>query len=277
MAQTDVKTVEQSWVVHHWPPRQAQTHKAQQGHAWLVAGSCRFWGAGVLASSGAYRMGCGYVHWASFQNPQEVLKEIPEVLFHKVEDLYSSSTVSAVAVGPGLEVNSQTAHLIETLKTKPWPVVLDASAIKACTDFHLFPLPEHWLLTPHEGELAYVLKTPPQTIQKDRLAYAKKGAQKAGCCVLLKGLHTLIVQKNEAWEIPTGNSALAKAGTGDVLTGMILGLMAQGVPPWKAGAMASYVHGKVADLWVEKYSEESFSASDFQTQLPQALKEVLHS
>ncbi len=256
------------------PKRAPTSHKAQHGHCLVLAGRPGFLGAGVLCASSAYRMGAGYVTWASHDNPLSALGELPEVLTASLGDhnLWQGR-YSAVAIGPGLGVNSTTADLINHLKEKSLPaVVVDADAITTCVEHQLFPLPSSWVITPHAGELARVLGVDAREIERDRYHYALLAAEKTGCHVLLKGFRSLLAYKKRCMVIMAGNSALAKAGTGDVLTGMIGGLLAQGVSPLPAAATAAYIHGRMADEWVRLGNDRrALLASDLRQQLPELM------
>ncbi|MBC87396.1 MAG: NAD(P)H-hydrate dehydratase, partial [Bdellovibrionaceae bacterium] len=252
------------------PKRGVRSNKSDHGRVVVVAGREGMWGAGLLCASSAYRVGAGYVTWASFEVPSEHLIEAPEILTSHVDDpeLWKSSDL-AVAVGPGLGVTEETAKLIESLKEKDFPVVLDADAISACVKFDLFPLPSHWILTPHTGELSRIIGKSIGEIESDRYLAALLGSERTGCHLLLKGYRSVLAYQHRAMVINSGNSALAKAGTGDVLTGMIAGLLAQKVEPIQATATASYIHGRMADEWVRSgHDRRSLNASDLRNHLP---------
>lgn len=254
------------------PKRKDTSNKSDHGHLILFAGRPGTWGAGLLSSVSAYRMGVGYVTLASFEEPIEVLKANPEILTAKVDDpkLWAPEKWRAVAIGPGLGVGQKTADLINRLRTSGVEaVVVDADAITTCVDFDLFPLPKSWVLTPHAGELSRILKVDAKTIEKDRYTYALQASRQAGCHVLLKGFRSVLAYQDRCMVILAGNSALAKAGTGDVLTGMIAALLAQGVDPVQATATAAYIHGRMADEWVRIGNDKrSLTASDLRDQLP---------
>ncbi len=259
------------------PTRETRSHKSQHGHLLVAAGRPGMWGAGVLASSSAYRMGAGYVTWASWEEPSEKLKEVPEVLAQNLnEDSLWSKTYQAVAAGPGLGVSEKTRDFIlELIERKFEKVVLDADAITVCVDYSLFPLPDSWILTPHAGELSRVLGIEAYQIDNNRFEMAKRAAEVCGCHVLLKGFRSVLAYQNRMMVIQSGNSALAKAGTGDVLTGMIGGLMAQGLEPLQATATATYIHGRLADEWVRAgHDKNSLLASDLKDQLGQLVGRI---
>lgn len=260
------------------PSRQAKSHKGDHGHLLLFAGSPGLWGAGVLASSAAFRMGVGYVTWASFTSPQNNVGQLPEVLYadYQGKQTWQSRKISAVAVGPGLGVNKQVAELLTELKnTFKGPVVVDADAINTAVQFGLFPFPKHWLITPHMAELARIVKIDSRELDKNRFAAALKASEVTGCHVLVKGFRSVLAHENRCMVIQSGNSALAKAGTGDVLTGMVGALMAQQLETTQAAATGAYVHGRMADEWVRLgHDRRSLSASDIKEQLPQLMSRI---
>jgi hydroxyethylthiazole kinase-like uncharacterized protein yjeF len=259
--------------------RKNTTNKSDYGHLLVVAGQEGMWGAGALASTSAYRMGVGYVTWGSFTKPGEYLNEVPECLSAEIDDnfsIWNSKKFTALAVGPGLGVNSKTANLIKKMKLdKLENVVLDADAITTCVQFDLFPLPSNWILTPHAGELSKIIKWSDKKINQNRFDAALEGAKLTGCHLLLKGYKTVIAYDNRCLVINSGNSALAKAGTGDVLTGMIGSLLAQGHDCIQAAATAAFIHGKIADEWVRTgNSKSSLVASDIKDHLPSLISRM---
>lgn len=259
------------------PARKETSNKSDHGHLAVLAGREGYWGAGILASTSAFRMGTGYVTWASWDAPVESLKEIPEVLTAKInDDALWNKKLSAVCVGPGLGTGKETAALIEKLKgLKDTPVIADADALTACVEHNLFPLPENWVITPHAGELSRILKIDVQDIERDRFAAAFAAYEKTKCHVLLKGFRSLIAFGQRCMVVHAGNAALAKAGTGDVLSGMIGGLLAQGMDPTQAAATAAYLHGRLADEWVRSGNDKAaMTASDLRMLLPQVVSRL---
>ncbi|MCB9026517.1 MAG: NAD(P)H-hydrate dehydratase [Bdellovibrionaceae bacterium] len=258
--------------------RKNMTNKSDYGHLLLVAGKQGMWGAGALAALSAYRMGTGYVTWTSFETPTQSLQEAPEVLTANINDLalWNEKKYTAMAVGPGLGVSQDTADLISKMKEQKVEVaVLDADAITTCVQYNLFPLPPNWVLTPHTGELSRIIKEDVRKIEQNRFAAALKGAEITGCHLLLKGYRTLIAYENRCMVINSGNSALAKAGTGDVLTGMIGSLLAQGHDTLQASATAAYIHGRMADEWVRIGNDKSsLTASDLKDHLPSLMSRL---
>jgi NAD(P)H-hydrate epimerase len=229
-------------------------------------------GAGELAAVAAYRVGSGYVTLAS--NAEHV--KIPELLTTRPEDesLWGERRRwSAAAIGPGFGVSPETASLMRRLlNLGESRIVVDADAITVAAQERLFPMPPTWILTPHAGELSRILDVDAADIEADRFRYAREAALKTGAIVLLKGFRTLVSDGTNTNVIASGNPALAKAGTGDALTGMITGLLAQGLEPIDAASLGAYLHGRLADEWVKGgNSALSLVASDLAKDLPALL------
>jgi len=209
----------------------------------------------------------GYVTWSGRGNTPP-LDSITEVITKNISDKNLFKNKTSVVSCPGLGVHSETKHLLLELKKQKLPVLVDADAFTICVQENLFPLPSNWVVTPHSGELARLFGIKGKDIDEDRLLFAQKAFQKTGALVLLKGLHSILADQNKCFIIPTGNSALAKAGTGDVLSGFIGALMARSLSTFTATAIGAYLHGKLADEWVQ-------SGRDADTLMDQDLKDLL--
>lgn len=267
------------------PKRHSDSNKTTYGHAMIFAGRPGLWGAGLLSSDSAYRVGAGYVTLASFEEPTPVLTESPEILTARIDDekIWTNARWRVAAVGPGLGTGDETANLLRRLKERSEKgeldaVVVDADAITVAAKQNLYPFPKSWILTPHAGELSRVLGVDSKTIESDRYRYVLEGSKKAGCHVVLKGFRTVVCDGEKTVVILSGNEALAKAGTGDVLTGMITGLLAQKLSPLKAAACGAWLHGRIADEWVrEGNGRGSLEASDLGKLLPPLLGRLARS
>lgn len=272
--------IKESWVSSRLPKRSSVDHKACQGHLLVLAGREGYWGAGQLASLSAYRIGAGYVTWAFSPNVTDssqfaLSKNIPDVLTQTLSDPELLENKTAVSVGPGLGTGGETKDLLLSLKKTQLPVVVDADAFTVCVKEKLFPLPDHWVVTPHSGELARLFDITGKEVDQDRCASAIKASQKTGCLVLLKGFHSVLAQKDKCWIIPRGNSALAKAGTGDVLAGFIGALMARSLDTFSAAAVAAFVHGCLAEEWTDSGKDrDSLMAQDLKDILPFVLQKL---
>jgi hydroxyethylthiazole kinase-like uncharacterized protein yjeF len=154
-------------------------------------------------------------------------------------------------------------------------VVLDADGLNLLADLQPLALPRALVMTPHEKELARLLKVSPETVHADRAGYAERAARKYSAVVVLKGMGTVITDGERGFVNPTGNSALAKAGSGDALTGMIAGFLAQGLSPLDAACVAVYLHGLAGELAAKELTEYGVLASDLRAFVPRAIGETL--
>ncbi len=276
------------------PARPASGNKTKFGHAAIFAGHDGMWGAGVLASTAAYRVGCGYVSLCSFDDPSTVVNQHPEILTHRIDSkkFWDDEKWRVAAIGPGLGTENATLDLLKKLIARAnsgWldSVVVDADAITVAAREKIFPLPENWIMTPHAGELTRILLADPvlaakykdssqlsREIENDRFHFAKEAARVTGCWIMLKGFRTVVThsKRERFWVIGSGNSALAKAGTGDVLTGFIVGLMSQKLSPLRAVCLGAFLHGTIADEWVGGSEDiRSLESSDLIRRVPDTL------
>lgn len=258
------------------PVRKETANKTAGGRCLIVAGSEGMFGAAVLSATAAARVGAGYVilltdakKFNSCKNPDFL---IADARAKKIDE----NDFSAAAIGPGLGKSRQALQLLkELLKVKRVSVVIDADALNLFAAHFSGALPAHWIATPHEGELARLTGLSAAVIRKDRMAAVKKAQKKLGCVLLLKGSKTLVATSSRVFEVQSGNKALAKAGTGDVLTGMIAGLLSQGCGPEQAACLGAFIHGYIADEWIkEKNDYLSLMAGDLLQRIPQALAKL---
>jgi NAD(P)H-hydrate epimerase len=265
-------------------PRRKFSHKGTYGHALLISGSFGRMGAAVLASRGCLRSGVGLltVHVPRLGNdilqtavPEAMLNtDASDILFGEVPDL---TPYSAVGAGPALGTrnNSQKAlhSLITTAKV---PLVLDADALNmlAMNPGWYEELPEGTVLTPHPKEFERLAG--PAASGYERVHKAMDFARKYKVVVVVKGAHTAIASPGgEVWFNMTGNPGMATAGSGDVLTGIILALLAQDYEPFTAARIGVYIHGLAGDIAREERGEEALIASDIIEKLGEAFKKVI--
>lgn len=247
------------------------SHKGNYGHALLVCGSKGMVGAAVLATGGALRSGCGYV---STLLPERYVSALvanyPSALTIGEENDYfgrlpdNLERYNAIAVGCGIGQNRPTAEALgQLLKTCRCPMVIDADAINilaANTDL-LNHIPKNSVLTPHIGELRHLIGRWGNC--REMTSKSSAFALKYNVVLAVKGAHTMICLPNgEVWFNSTGNAFMAKAGAGDVLTGLIAGLMARGYEPHIAAMIGVYHHGKAGELAAKAISGESFCSND---------------
>ncbi|HOM73326.1 MAG TPA: NAD(P)H-hydrate dehydratase, partial [Armatimonadota bacterium] len=184
----------------------------------------------------------------------------------------------AVAIGPGIGKNPETiAFIHELLPQIDKPMVIDADGLNAIAEDTtvLSRLKSPAILTPHPGEMSRLTGTPVEAIQSNRLKAAQDAAERFGVTMVLKGASTVIASPSgEAWINSTGSVALASGGTGDILTGAIVGLLAQGLEPLDAAICGVYLHGRAGELTEDKIGDAGVSATDLLPLLPRALAEV---
>ena len=276
-------------------PRTAEpAHKYSAGALLVVAGSRTTTGAPVMVVNGAQRVGCGIVFLATSESAAPSIDlELTEALVYGVAEddegfmtpegldriLKQAERASALAVGPGMGTGEGARRLVEgILREAEAPVILDADAITnlAGTDV-LAKREAPTVVTPHAGELGRLLGSGAKEVSAGRLRSARKAAGEHGCCVLLKGSDTLVVQGDRAAVNSTGNVALAAAGTGDILSGVIGALLSRGMDAYESARAGAWVHGRAAELWLEEtgWPAESLIATDLLPHLPAALRELL--
>ena len=267
-------------------------HKNLRGRVLVVAGSGAYPGAAVLAVRGAQRMGAGYVTLAV---PASVVATVqshlisgvvvgmPENPGHtfasRVADriLEMVSDYDAVVLGPGFTVARGAVTVARTLVASlPVPLVVDADGLNALVDATglLLSREAPTVITPHPGELGRLLSRPATEVQSDRLRAASELAQGSVACVL-KGAGTITAAGGRSVINTSGGPALATAGTGDVLAGMIGALLATGLPALEAGALGSYLHGRAGDAAAELLTPVCVNAQDIPDQIPAAVAELL--
>lgn len=259
------------------PRRAPDAHKGSAGHALLVAGSPGKSGAAILAARAAVRAGAGLVTVAV---PEPIL---PSVDLGSLESmtlalpagpegelgagaadavLAAAAGKSALALGPGLGRSTAAEGEIRRIALQvDLPLVLDADGLNAFAgaagDLRARRAPA--ILTPHPGELGRLLGISSAEVQADRLAAARRASEKTGAVVVLKGHRTLIASEAGVWINPTGNPGMASGGSGDVLSGLLSALLAQGLEPLDAARLGVYLHGLAGDLAVERQGLEDLA------------------
>lgn len=270
------------------PPRSADANKGTFGRVLVVAGSRGMSGAAILCGTAALRGGAGLVRIAtpaSVQpivaagNPCYMTAPLPEdtegilapEAAEKLIALAGSSSVAAI--GPGLSRSAALPDLLLSfLAQTTVPLVLDADALNALAgrtaDLRLHHGPV--VITPHPGEFARLLNCDIPTVQADRQMLAASFAATHGAIVVLKGHDTIVTDGQRLAVNATGNPGMATGGTGDVLTGLLAALLAQGLEPFAAARLAVHLHGLAGDLARDNLGEVSLIASDLLDYLPYA-------
>jgi hydroxyethylthiazole kinase-like uncharacterized protein yjeF len=278
------------------PVRPANAHKGSFGHTAVVAGSVGKTGAGVMTSLSALRAGAGMVTLALPESLEATLPNrpwelmtlpLPETVDHTVSLSAEKAVMqfledkAAVAIGPGLSTQAETQELVRNLiKQNEIPTVLDADGLNAFAGKAALlsraraPL----ILTPHPGEMGRLSGLSTEKIQKDRLGIAGQFSQEHRVCLVLKGAKTIIAEPSGFLSInPTGNSGMATAGTGDVLTGIIAGLLSQGLAAAAAAKLGVYLHGLAGDLAADRIGPAGLIAGDLIGQIPAAIRILKHA
>jgi NAD(P)H-hydrate epimerase len=273
------------------PTRSADAHKRSTGSVLVLAGSDGMSGAALLTCRGAARMGAGYVTLVSTayvddakktRIPEAVSRIVsghselgPEVLTEFASDFQRAD---AVALGPGLGTGPRQRALVEAaLGTVEVPLVLDADALNVLAE-DTAPLGKRTyatVITPHPGEMAALLGLSGGEVQADRVGVARRAAADLGCVVVLKGAGSLVADPEGRVVVnPTGGPELATAGTGDVLTGVIGTLLAEGLDPVSAATTGVFVHGLAGTVAGRSTRGRGVVAWDVAEALPAAVGEL---
>jgi len=280
--------------IRSWLPTYSRNaHKGTRGRVLVAAASRGMTGAAALAGEAALRTGAGLVHVAAPASSQPVVAGLrPEFMTLAFPEsdyggfaetaaepfLARAARADAIAVGPGLGTDPEVqAFVRRVVAGSPAPLVIDADAIKAFAGkAHLLAeAPVPLVLTPHPGEMAHLLGMSIEAVQANRFEAARQAAETTKAVVLLKGAYTLIAEPGgEIYINPTGNRALGTGGSGDVLTGVISGLLAQGMGAPEAAAAGAYMHGLAGDRLAERMGHDGVLASDLAKELPRVQKDL---
>lgn len=267
------------------PRRPTSMHKGEAGHLLMIAGSRGKIGAAAISAKAAFRSGAGlltlltdrkYVKLIFSQVKEAFVDEVPkkEIDFKKVlEDK------DAIAIGPGIGFSKTSENLVKwVIHSSEAPVILDADALTIVSKHPewLKKAKSSLILTPHPGEMARLMKKTSREVQENRLDIASSFAKKYGVFIALKGANTIVASpKGEVSINSTGNPAMATAGMGDVLTGMIAAFIGQGMEPYDALCSAVFLHGQLADEWVETHhASRGLVASDIIEMIPSGVERL---
>lgn len=272
------------------PDRPEESNKGTFGKILNIAGSRKYTGAAYLSSRAALKIGAGYVALASPRSIEQIIATmLPEVTFipldetatgsicekNSIDDLY---TYNVISIGCGITTNEETRkftfNIINELNINQ-KVIIDADGINILANHKGEISLKNAIITPHPKELSRLLNVPVEEIVTNREKYARITSQTYECITVLKGHNSIVTNGEKILVNKTGSSALAKAGTGDVLTGIIAGLLAQNMKPFDAAILGTYLHGLSGDYAQNDLTKYSVLASDVISYLPYAIKEVL--
>lgn len=267
ISQTLPEMITRETVKSFLPDRPAASHKGTFGTCLVIAGTPSYTGAAYLTGKAAYRAGCGLVHIATLRSVQQSLAgHLAEAVWTVLPDkngYYEENEIKilenviskadSLVIGPGWGLaESNTAFLSALLDIIPenLPTVIDADGLKLLRRIPQWwrLLPEQSILTPHPGEMSVLTDLKISEIQSNRWEIAKEYAGRWGVSLVLKGAETVVADDGMIWVNPISEPALATAGSGDVLSGLIGGLLAQGVPSYKAAVISVWLHGQAGIL-----------------------------
>lgn len=275
-----------SWI----RPRQPATHKGEAGHVCVLSGSRGKTGAAALICLGAARAGAGLVTLFIPESLNPILEgKLTEPMtlpiaetpgqapalsaLHQILEFVRDK--QALAMGPGISTDPETVALVKELVQKvSCPMVLDADAITALADDPgiLRKASAPIILTPHPGEMARICGCSTAEVQANRLATALRFSREYGVHLVLKGYRTVIASPGGELAInSTGNPAMASGGMGDSLTGIIAAFLAQGLEPFRAGCLGTYVHGAAADRVIGNVASRGLLATDVLAEIPREI------
>ncbi|WP_298633125.1 NAD(P)H-hydrate dehydratase [uncultured Umboniibacter sp.] len=241
------------------PARSINHFKHQAGHVVVYGGARQTAGAAILTAEAALFSGAGLVTLATDELGQAAINaRRPEIMVCRHEQLEHIASLSVLALGPGLADDDHSpltlCHQLDC------PAVLDAGALRLLATKPSFS--NQWVLTPHTGEAAALLGVSAAAVNADRITAAKQIQRRFGGVVVLKGPGTIVCDADRCIINSSGNPALGVAGSGDILTGVIAALQAQGLTPFEAAAAGVFWHGKAADQWRDNHGERGLSVSE---------------
>lgn len=282
-------------IVSKFLPQRVQiSNKGTYGNVLNIAGSMFYPGAAYLSSISALKVGAGASMLATASDVIPIVaSNSPDITFldlgqsplgtipkDGIKYLNGVANSHAISIGCGLSTLGGTKNFVMSfLKNNinsQTPIIIDADAINILATENKKVLPLNSIITPHPLELSRLLEVDVKEIQSNRVKWAWEASKYLDCIVLLKGHESVIAIPNGKIFInPTGNSALSKAGAGDVLTGMITGLCAQGASLENAACLAAYLHGLCGEIASRTQGEYSVLASNLPNVIPMAIKEIL--
>ncbi len=266
------------------PPRRKDSQKGDNGRALLCVGSERYTGAALLSAAAALRAGCGLLEVAVPRAVKPAFAALPEACCTPVgsggawsraalvEAAALLPSKQSIGIGCGMDALESDALLLAALQSKK-PLAIDADGLNYLSAHKdLYPqLHDAVVLTPHPGEMARLSGEPIERILADPAAAAQQFANAHRCIVLLKGAESYIASETRILRNATGNPGLAKGGSGDVLTGLIVGLMAQGCAPFDAACIGAYLLGSSADTALSLLGNRMLMAGDVVSAVEQTL------
>lgn len=286
-----MRSVAVTEILEEFPKRPQNSHKGTFGHVLNIAGSTSYTGAAMLSSLATLKVGAGYVTLASteetIKNIHSYSPDIPTILLKQTECgmiskentnsvIDISTNYDVISIGSGLGQSDDITQFVTKFVTQNnKPILIDADGLNALAKSELEKIGGMSIITPHPKELSRLIKVPVEIIQSNREYYAVETAKSLETIVVLKGHNTIVTDGKSVFINKTGCSALAKAGSGDVLTGIITGILAQNKKPFHSACLGVYLHGLTGDIASEDLTEYSVLASDLLKFIPNAIKKII--
>ena len=294
--QANIQVLGKEIILKLLPKRIPNSHKGTYGHVLNIAGSTQYQGAAFLSSISALRVGAGYCMLASCSDVINTVASItPDITFldlgqsgygtipkDAAKFINALANYDIVSIGCGLNqiggVEDFTANFLKKNKTSYTPIIIDADGLNILANSKNYSFPLNSIITPHPMELSRLMGVEVKEIQQNRAKWAWQACKEFDTIVLLKGHETVIaVPSGKIFINHTGNSALAKAGSGDILTGMIAGFCAQGISLEESACCAVYIHGIASEIASKSMTEYSVLASDLIKYIPLAMSALLNN
>lgn len=267
-------------------------HKGTKGKVLIIGGSIQYTGAPILTALSALRVGCGMVYLAVPEDIHMLYRSMyPEIIYiplksengfistrniDEIFKLIDKTNIDAIGIGPGIGISEETKIFVkEFLQRIKIPTVIDADALSYISDILENLAGKEFILTPHYGEMARIIDKSVDEIIKNRFILGKDFVKSYKLYLLLKGPFSLFFTPNNGVYVnPFADSILATAGSGDVLTGIITGLLAQGYSPKEAGIIGNYIHGSSSDFWKKQKGRFGLIASDIIQLIPIVIEKL---
>jgi hydroxyethylthiazole kinase-like uncharacterized protein yjeF len=264
-----------SYIQSIFQKRSKDSHKGTFGHALLIAGNEFRMGAAVIASKACLRSGCGLLTVSVPKEERQILQiSIPEAMLMDRNLPIDFEHFTSIGIGPAIGLESASIDLVKSSLNTKKPLVIDADALTILSKSTalLKSLPPQTILTPHPKEFNRLFGE--YSSRDEQIKTAQQKAKELNCILILKGHQTIITDGESTFINTTGNSGLAKGGSGDALTGIITSLLAQGYSPLNASIMGVFIHGSAADLTLQTQSEESLLITDVIENLGKVFKKI---
>jgi NAD(P)H-hydrate epimerase len=273
------------------PERKPIAHKGDFGHALIVAGSRGKSGAAILMARACLRSGAGLVTVACPASVQHIIATaVPEAMTEPLPETADGAIArgavprvlallkdrDVLATGPGIGTEPETREVVLGIaRGAQKPMVLDADALNILAGGGLADISGQAVITPHPGEAGRLLRRGTKEIQADRLAAVRELAEASGCVSVLKGYRSLVAEPGGRVHVnESGNPGMATGGSGDVLTGIVVAWLAQGLTPANAALLSVFAHGRAGDISAGELGEISLMAGDIINGLPRAYREL---